>query len=187
MDSNDQLSIKTTNSSSTDLTNNTNESNISALEHNIKSKGELSYYYAHGRKFENKEETQGKVIEGPGIITGGPPVLLAKTVTTVEVIKEPKKFTKYIFYDDDKFVQIKIDLPEEHKSNVTDDCIDLKLGERSLDLRVDMPDSDPYFYSIKKLFMKIVPEESKSRIVKGKVSISLKKQNEDKEWEKLQA
>ena len=167
-------------------TNDTN-SNISALEHNIKSKGEFSYYYAHGRKFENKNTEQGKTIEGPGIITGGEPVLLEKTVRNIEIIKDTKKFTKYIFYDDDKFVQIKIEMPAEIKDLVTDDCIVINFQERALDLRVNVPNSDAYFLSFKKLFQKILPEESKAKIVKGKINISIRKKNEDEEWEKLNA
>jgi hypothetical protein len=190
MDSNGQDNLTTiineNNTITTSSKCDTNGNKVSALEHNIKSKGEFSYYYAHGRKFENKQEVKGKNIEGPGIITGGPPVLLAKTITTVEVIKEPKKFTKYIFYDDDKYVQIKIDLPEEFKTSVTDNCIDIQFSEKSVDLKVIMPDREPYFYCVKKLAKKIIPDESKVRIFKGKVVISLKKKNEDEEWDKLQ-
>jgi hypothetical protein len=165
---------------------NTN-SNVSALEHNIKSKGEFSYYYAHGRKFEKTEEQSGKVITGAGIITGGDPVLLEKSSKEVEVLKEPKKFTKYIFYDDEKFAVVKIDLPEEIKDAVTQDCIDLKLSDKTLDLRVNVPNGEPYFYSVKKLFKKIDPSECKSKIVKGKIVINLKKLKEEEEWDKLNA
>lgn len=168
-------------------TNVTDKDGVSALEHNIKSKGEFSYYYAHGRKFEKSEEPQGKVIAGPGIITGGDPVLLAKSTNAVEAIKETKKFTKYIFYNDDGLVQVKIELPEEFKDQITDDCIDIKFSEKSVDLRLNVPNSDPYFWSIKKLNQKIVPGESKARIVKGKVSITLKKKDEEEEWDKLTA
>ena len=157
------------------------------MEHNIKSKGEFSYYYAHGRKFEQTEQQEGKVIAGPGIITGGDPVLLDKTVKEVEIVKEPKKFTKYIFYDDEKFAVAKIDLPEEIKDQITQECIELKLTEKTLDLRVNVPNGEPYFYSVKKLFKKIDPNESISKIVKGKIVINLKKQNEDDEWDKLNA
>lgn len=161
--------------------------NVSALEHNIKSKGEFSYYYAHGRKFENKEQEQGKTIQGPGIITGGDPVLLEKSTKPVEIIKESKKFTKYAFYDDDKFVKIQIEIPAEIKEKVTDECINISFQEKSFDLKVDVPNSDPYLMSIKKLYQKIVPEESKAKIFKGKVVISLRKKNEDEEWDKLNA
>jgi len=161
--------------------------NMSALEHNIKAKGEFSYYYAHGRKFENKDQEQGKIIEGPGIITGGDPVLLEKSTKPVEVLKEPKKFTKYAFYDDDKYVKIQIEIPAEIKELINDDCINVNFQERSFDLKVDVPNLDPYLMSIKKLFQKINPEESKAKIFKGKVIISLKKKNEDQEWDKLNA
>lgn len=158
----------------------------SALEHNIKEKGEFSYYYAHGRRFQNSDEPEGKTIQGPGIITGGEPILLEKTVKEVQIIKEPKKFTKYIFYDDDALVQIKIDLPEELKDIISLENVQSNFTDRSLDLKVLVPDSDPYHFIIRKFFKKIVPEDSKVKIVKGKICISLKKKEEDDEWEKLQ-
>ena len=168
--------------------NNTADSSVSALEHNIKTKKENAYYYAHAYKFEKKEsDPEAITISGPGIITGGDPVHLGKVVKNVEALKENKKFTKYVFYDDDKFAVIKIDLPEDFKDSITDDCVEIKFQERSLDLKVNVPNGDPYFFSVKKLFQKIVPEESKFKIFKGKLSINLKKKDEDEEWSKLSA
>ena len=46
-----------------------------ALQANIKKKGQYSYYYAHAKK-EGEELKEGIKVEGPGIVTGGPPVLL---------------------------------------------------------------------------------------------------------------
>ena len=158
-----------------------------ALEHNIKSKGEFSYYYAHGRKFEKPSEDQGKVITGPGIITGGEPILLDKTVKEVAVIKEPNKFTKYIFYDDDKDVKIKIDLPENLVKDVTDDCLAPEISERSISLRVLVPNTDPYIFQVKKLYQTIVPKDSTVKIFKGKIIITLRKVNDEEEWDKLNA
>lgn len=157
----------------------------SALYHNIETKGEFSYYYAHGKR--DKPTIEGKVIEGPGIITGGEPVLLDKRVTTVEAIKENKKFTKYIFYDDDFFVKIKIELPEELMDKVNIDFVKVDYNVRSLDLQVQVPDMETYFFVIKKLAEKIVPEESTVKVIKNKIILSLKKEEGDKEWEKLQA
>jgi HSP20 family molecular chaperone IbpA len=161
--------------------------NVSALEHNIKSKGEHSYYYAHGRKFENNQTEQGKIIEGPGLITGGEPVLLAKIKKEVEIIKEPKKFTKFIFFDDGETVVMRIELPEEFRDLITDDCVEIKFTDKSFDLRVNVPNGEPYFYSVKKLFKKISSEESKFKLNKGKLSIILKKKEADEEWDKLGA
>ena len=87
-----------------------------ALEYNIKNKGENSYYYAHKSKFEDQEkDPNAKTITGPGIITGGDPILLQTEKKQVEIIKEPKQITKYIFYDDDKTAVVKMDLPEDAK------------------------------------------------------------------------
>jgi hypothetical protein len=161
--------------------------NMSALEHNIKLKGETSYYYAHKGRFEDKENAvDAKTICGPGIITGGEPILLQRAVKPVEVIKEPKKITKYIFYDDDRFAVIKMDLPGDCKE-ITQECIESNFQDRAFDLRVNVPDGDPYFFSIKKLCQKIVPNESSCKLSKGKIVVSFKKKNDDEEWSKASA
>jgi hypothetical protein len=169
-----------------DNTAESNDKNVSALEHNIKTKKENSYYYAHAYKFDSKTAEQGKTLAGPGIITGGDPVLLEKSIKPVEVLKEPKKFTKYIFYDDEQNVVIKIDLPEDCKE-VTEECLEVTFGERSLDLRLNIPNADPYLFSIKKLFQKIIAEQSSGRIIKGKIVLTIRKKNEDEEWSKMSA
>jgi CS domain len=160
------------------------EEKKSALEHNIKTKGEYSYYYAHGRKFQEKE--QGETISGPGIITGGDPVLLQQQKKEIEVIKETNKFTKYQFYDDDKFVKIRIELGDL-KDKVKDDGLIPEFSEKSFNLKVIVVNSDPYYFSIKKLAKKIVPSESNVKIIKDKLVIALKKVDEDEEWDKLNA
>ena len=64
-----------------------------ALEYNIKNKGENSYYYAHKSKFEDQEkDPNAKTITGPGIITGGDPILLQTEKKQVEIIKEHKVY-----------------------------------------------------------------------------------------------
>ena len=76
---------------------------MSALEYDIKNKGENSYYYAHKNRFEEQNiDPNAKTISGPGIITGGDPILLQTEKRTIEKVKEPKNISKYIFYDDDK-------------------------------------------------------------------------------------
>ena len=67
------------------------------------------------------------------------------------------------------------------------ECININFQERALDLKVDVPNEEPYFLSFKKLFQKIVPGESKFKIFKGKICITLRKLNEDQEWDKLNA
>jgi hypothetical protein len=162
-------------------------SKVSALEHNIKSKGEFSYYYAHGRKFEQKETEVGKTIQGPGIITGGDPVLLESSKKEIEIIKEPKKFTKFQFIDDDGCVQVRFELPEDIKDLIRDDCVDIKYTNKSFDLRLNVPNSEPYLYSVKKLFKNIKPDDCKTKLIKGRLIVTLVKDDSDAEWEKLSA
>ena len=103
---------------------------MSALEYDIKNKGENSYYYAHKGRFEEKDkDPNAKTISGPGIITGGDPVLLQTEKRTIEKIKEPKTISKYIFYDDDKFAVVKINLP--------DDALDINEDNLEYDIITD--------------------------------------------------
>lgn len=159
---------------------------VSLLEENIKTKGENAYYYAHKRLVDNRNSNEeGIIISGPGIITGGDPVLLAKSDKPAEVIKENKKFTQYHFSDDQEYATVKILLPDEIKEKVVLENVTCNFTEKTLDLIVYPADSDPYYFSVKKLHKKIVPEESKYKIVKGKLVLSLKKNDTEKEWEKL--
>ena len=97
-----------------------------ALEYDIKNKGENSYYYAHKARFEKKDnDPNAKTITGPGIITGGNPVLLHTEQKVVEVVKKPKSISTYQFYDDDKFAVVKIELPEDAQG-VTEEGINKK-------------------------------------------------------------
>lgn len=159
----------------------------SALEHNIKTKGEYSYYYAHGKKFENDPNScaKGKTFEGEGLIYGGDPVLVDKKKEVPIQIKPTNYFTKYIFYDDESFTKIKIDLPDNIKDLVTPQSIISTFNERSLDLKVTVLNNEPYILVIKRLFSSIIPDQSYSKLIKGKIIVGLKKIKEEEVWEKL--
>jgi len=166
------------------------EKKMTALEHNIKTKGQNAYYYAHGRKYEMENSSEGKTIQGPGIITGGDPILLEKTAKDVKVIKSSKIFDKYLFCDDDEFAEVKIDLAIYYKdpSVITQDCIEAKIEKKSLKMIINEPgDSQPRQLLALKLFKNVVPNDSFVKIVKGKVIIRLKKEDFGEEWDKLNA
>jgi len=155
------------------------EKQMSALEHNIKTKGSNAYYYAHGRKYELENNHEGKTIQGPGIITGGDPVLLEKKPSEVKAIKTSKIFDKYQFCDDEDFVEVKINLGNYYKDPniITEECIESKLEEKNLKLIVNEPgEVDPRQLFVPKLFKKIVPKDSNVKIVKGKLVMRLKKE-----------
>lgn len=162
-----------------------------ALEYNIKNKGETSYYYAHKSKFEeNQKDPNAKTITGPGIITGGDPILLQTEKKAVEIIKEPKQITKYIFYDDDKTAVVKMDLPSDAQE-VTDECLESKFEKRSYHLKINVPNGQPYFFAVSKLYLKIVPDQSSAKVIKTKngkaIKIIFQKEEIDEEWSKVSA
>ena len=165
--------------------------NISALEYNIKNKGETSYYYAHKGKFEEKnKDPNAKTITGPGIITGGDPILLQTEKKPVEIIQEPKHISKYIFYDDDNFAVVKIDLPLD-ALDISEECLETEFQERSFRLKINVPNCQPYFFAVTKLYMKVVPDKCTKKIVNTKngkvIKICFYKEDADEEWSKLSA
>ena len=71
----------------------------------------MSYYYAHGRKYECPEEA--KIMEGHGIITGGPPELLHTKSEPIERGIRYEKITRYSWFDDKGKVKVIIDFDFE--------------------------------------------------------------------------
>ena len=164
--------------------------NMCALEYDIKKKGENAYYYAHKSRFENKNlEPNAKTITGPGIITGGDPVLLHTEQKVVENVKKPKSISTYQFYDDDKYAVVKIELPEDAQA-VTEEGIKSDFQKRSFNLTIKTPEGDTYVFKVTKLYLAIDPEKSNVKIVKAKsgkksIKINFAKVEIDEEWTKL--
>ena len=161
-----------------------------ALEYDIKNKGENSYYYAHKARFENKNnDPNAKTITGPGIITGGDPVLLHTEKKVVEIEKKPKAISKYQFYDDDKYAVVKIELPEDAQG-VTEEGVISDFQKRAFNLTIKTPEGESYIFKVTKLYLAIDPEKSTVKIVKAKsgkksIKINFAKVEIDEEWTKL--
>ena len=136
------------------------EKEMCALEYDIKKKGENAYYYAHKSRFENNNaDPNAKTITGPGIITGGVPVLLHTEQKVVEHVKKPKSILSYQFYDDDKFAVVKIELPEDAQG-VTEEGIISDFQQRSFNLTIKTPEGETYIFKVSKLYLGIEPEKS---------------------------
>ena len=164
--------------------------NMCALEYDIKKKGENAYYYAHKSRFENKNpDPNAKTITGPGIITGGDPILLHTEQKVVETVKKPKAISTYQFYDDDKFAVVKIELPEDAQG-VTEEGIKSDFQKRAFNLTIKTPEGETYIFKVTKLYLAIDPEKSNVKIVKAKtgkksIKINFDKVEFDEEWSKL--
>ena len=160
---------------------------MSALEYDIKHKGENSYYYAHKGRFEEKKtDPNAQTITGPGIITGGDPILLQTEKRTIEKIKEPKTISKYIFYDDDKFAVVKIDLPKDAE-DIEDENLEFDFQKKSFNLKIKLPNGDKYIFKVTKLYLAIDPEKSSVKLLKNKkmIKVNFAKVEIDEEWSKL--
>ena len=164
--------------------------NMCALEYDIKKKGENAYYYAHKARFENNNaDPNAKTITGPGIITGGVPVLLHTEQKVVENVKKPKSISSYQFYDDDKFAVVKIELPEDAQG-ITEEGIKSDFQKRAFNLTIKTPEGETYIFKVTKLYLAIDPEKSNIKIVKAKsgkksIKINFAKVDIDEEWTKL--
>ena len=164
--------------------------NMCALEYDIKKKGENAYYYAHKSRFENKNvDPNAKTITGPGIITGGDPILLHTEKKVIENVKKPKAISTYQFYDDDKFAVVKIELPEDAQG-VTEEGLKSDFQKRAFNLTIKTPEGDTYLFKVTKLYLAIDPEKSNVKIVKAKsgkksIKINFAKVEIDEEWTKL--
>ena len=160
---------------------------MSALEYDIKNKGENSYYYAHKNRFEEQNiDPNAKTISGPGIITGGDPILLQTEKRTIEKVKEPKNISKYIFYDDDKFAVVKIDLPKDAE-DIEDENLEFDFQKKSFNLKIKLPNGDKYIFKVTKLYLAIDPEKSSVKLLKNKkmIKVNFAKVEIDEEWSKL--
>ncbi|CAJ1444795.1 unnamed protein product, partial [Effrenium voratum] len=82
----------------------------SALRENIQKKGENAYYYAHNRKFEVPADA--KVISGPGLVTGGPPVKLDIEANAPSADKPLEAIRNFSWTDDGGKVKVYLQLPD---------------------------------------------------------------------------
>eukprot|EP00931_Biecheleriopsis_adriatica_P035604 TRINITY_DN20504_c0_g1_i1.p1 TRINITY_DN20504_c0_g1~~TRINITY_DN20504_c0_g1_i1.p1 ORF type:complete len:304 (+),score=75.57 TRINITY_DN20504_c0_g1_i1:123-914(+) len=84
----------------------------SALQQNVESKGENAYYFAHNRKFEVPPDA--KVITGPGLITGGAPMLIEAGAVTVDATEEERTvyLKDYSWSDSTGKVKVYVPVPE---------------------------------------------------------------------------
>jgi len=84
----------------------------SALQECVDKKGENAYYYAHTRDYHVPEDA--KVIAGPGLVTGGKPVLVEAGGAAVDAAAEDRTvwLKDYSYSDSEKKVKIYVPTPE---------------------------------------------------------------------------
>ncbi|CAE7040168.1 unnamed protein product, partial [Symbiodinium sp. CCMP2592] len=162
-------------------------SQASALRQNIQSKGENAYYYAHNRKFEVPPEA--RVISGPGLVTGGPPVKLEVEAGQSEQSSERQvhALRNFSWTDDGTKVKVYVQLPPDvlrDVSQVTCDFAPRKLLIQVTPTSGARSSEAVYVCKVEPLYGDIVPETSSFRanVEKAKVSVAMQKKNGSQTW-----
>lgn len=157
----------------------------SKLRNSIETYGSNSYYYAHSKSKDFVIPDGAKVVEGPGIITGGTPVKL-----DVPAEAQPalvcRRIEKYAWSDDGDKVRIYVDDPNilplisDSPENVS--C---SFDSQSVCLEVKQSSSVWFKLIVEELSEEIHAIESSFKVSLAKrVTITLKKK-EDKKWYSL--
>eukprot|EP00439_Symbiodinium_sp_Y106_P069706 s2740_g12.t1 len=157
-------------------------SQASALRQNIQSKGENAYYYAHNRKFEVPPEA--RVISGPGLVTGGPPVKLEVEAGQSEQSSERQvhALRNFSWTDDGTKVKVYVQLPPDVLRDVSQVTCDF--APRKLHIQVTPTSGAVCVCKVEPLYGDIVPEASSFRanVEKAKVSVAMQKKNGSQTW-----
>jgi hypothetical protein len=158
----------------------------SKLFNSIETYGSNSYYYAHSKSKEFVVPENAKVVEGPGIITGGSPVKIGDG-EPVQPSTIRRKIEKYSWCDDDSKVRVYIDDPHilphivENDSNVS--C---KFNHRSLIVEVNASNVHRFAFDIHELNEEIDPISSSFKVSPGKrITITMVKKNPETKWYSL--
>jgi hypothetical protein len=157
----------------------------SALKHNQESKGSNSYYYAHTRSYEVPADA--KVVEGPGLITGGPPVLLEKQETDSSPNKGPvaQMIRNYAWNEEDMVMKVSVDGGDA--ALATDENVKCEFETDSFVLSINVSETKKLQLQVP-LKKSIEPEKCKFRVSKGKgVRITLAKKEKGKWYDLVKA
>lgn len=106
----------------------------SALQENVDTKGENAYYFAHTRKYEVPADA--KVVTGPGIITGGSPILIEAGAVAVD--EDRIVWLKdYSWSDSASKVKVYVPLPAGMlPATGADDLIESSFGHSQADITI---------------------------------------------------
>mmetsp|Transcript_28978 Transcript_28978/g.51816 ORF Transcript_28978/g.51816 Transcript_28978/m.51816 type:complete len:172 (-) Transcript_28978:139-654(-) len=148
-----------------------------ALLRNIAVKGEASYYYAHApRKVEIPEEA--KVLEGVGIVTGGPPILIGRQEPKAPLNPVVVNIRNYSWRDAGAKIIVYIPLIRE----IVSDRVRVEFGTQSLDLSIVYDDELTHNLKLQKLMHPILPEESTWQVRTNKLVLKIAKTEEKTKW-----
>merc|ERR1719261_742235 len=136
------------------------ERRASALQADLDRKGDNAYYHAHNRHFEVPEDA--KVVTGPGLINGGPPVLLEVGAETVTEEDRTMWLKDYSWSDSGNKVKVYVPIKEGVLPlEGADSMVETAYNTTNIDLLILSRPKQRL--KIEKLNADIKPEESSTR------------------------
>lgn len=142
----------------------------SALQENVDRKGDNAYYFAHRRAFEVPEHA--KVISGPGLITGGSPVLIEAGAQIGNENDRTAWLKDYSWSDSTNKVKVYIPVPAGClPQEAADSIVEVAFGKNQIDLTINsMPKQR---LKIEKLSNELDPDACTTRVEPHKDRIVL--------------
>lgn len=158
----------------------------SALQEDLDRRGDNAYYYAHSRKFEVPEDA--KVISGPGLITGGAPVLLEMGTETIEDSDRDRTMwlKDYSWVDSGAKVKVYVPLAEGVlPAEGADSIVEASYNVSNLDVTIMARPKQRL--KIEKLNADIKPESCTTRVEakKNRIVLQLAKKRDTITWYNL--
>lgn len=168
-----------------------NDKELSALRSNIKEKGEFSYYYAH--KNNSHDLGDAKVFQGPGIVTGGEPVLLHKDEDSKEPVPgKPRsvQVKKYSWSDCGDSIEIYISLQDLADSTSSKSAVEisgnpsLEVTSNSVALEVSS-ENNTFVFKITNLSNPIDTQLSRVKVSAKRITVICFKEDSELKWNSL--
>lgn len=147
-----------------------------ALLNSIKRRGPNSYYYAHAPR--SCDSSGAQVLEGAGLVTGGPPQLV--TSSSCRESPESLKLTpirNYSWCDEDEELFIYVPCAPQASG------LEVLFSTHSLELKY-CAENRLHLLHIKKLRAAVAVPECKYRVRNGRITVTLKKETIEK-WYSL--
>jgi hypothetical protein len=151
----------------------------SALQENVDTKGENAYYHAHTRHFEVPEDA--KVITGPGLITGGRPVLIEAGAAAVDPAAEERTvwMKEYSWADTKAKVKVYVPVPEGLLPSEGADAM-VETQFKALNVELTVKSAPRQRLRLEKLHAELKTDACSTRVEPGKnrIVLQLVKQKE---------
>ncbi|PFH32403.1 hypothetical protein BESB_017210 [Besnoitia besnoiti] len=179
----------------------------SALRSSIARYGSNSYYYAHAPLPGAQQGGDVKVLSGPGVVTGGPPVLLerkrveqaeeagrkvlsaeeaASAAVAGKALAGYQRIQSYMWTDEGSSVRVYVNLEKIVEGDVAGVCFEKEKVGVAFDAECAalaiQTNAGNYSLVLNRLYQSIDPAKSRVSVRSDRVALALAKEDPDMTW-----